>query len=367
MGSGWREAWIRRRNGWLSSPAFQRFAWRFAPFRPIARSRSAALFGLVTGFTFSQLVAAGVFLGLFRRLQASPLTAAEVAAEADLPLDSAHDLLEGLASIGMVEGLPHGRYTLGVHGAAFVADPGLEAMVRHNQLFYADLADPLALLRARGGGKVAAYWPYAENRPDGEVGAYSQLMAASQPAVAETVLEAFDFRDVQSLLDVGGGEGAFLEAVHARHPAIALKLFDLPAVAERAEGRIGSFATVQGGHMGVDPLPTGADCISFVRVLHDHDDDFVEPLLQAAHRALAPGGRILIAEPMCGEGGAGPLGDVYFRLYMRAMGRGRPRSPAELAAMLRQAGFHDVQQHMGRNPWAAQLVSGRCGPTVNPG
>jgi demethylspheroidene O-methyltransferase len=361
MGSGWREAWIRRRNGWLSSPAFQRFAWKFAPFRPIARRRSAALFGLVTGFTFSQLVAAGVFLGLFRRLQESPSTAEEIAAEAGLPIDSARDLLEGLASIGMAECLGHGRYTLGVHGAAFVADPGLEAMVRHNQLFYADLADPLVLLRSRGGGMVAAYWPYAEDRPDGEVGAYSQLMAASQPAVAETVLDTFDFRGVQTLLDVGGGEGAFLEAVHARHPAIALKLFDLPAVAERARGRIGSFATVHAGHMGVDALPSGADCISFVRVLHDHDDDFVEPLLRAAHCALSPGGRVLIAEPMCGEGGAGPLGDVYFRLYMRAMGRGRPRSPGELCSMLRQAGFRDVRQLVGRNPWAAQLVIGQRG------
>lgn len=358
MGSGWREAWIRQRNSWLSSPAFQRFAWAFAPFRPIARSRSATLFGMVTGFTISQLIAAGVFAGLFRKLQHAPLTAEALAEEGGLSRDAARDLLEGLSSVGMAERLTGGRYTLGVHGAAFVADPGLEAMVRHNQLFYADLADPMALLRTRGGGKVAAYWPYAEDRPDGEVAAYSELMAASQPAVAETVLQAFDFSKVHRLLDVGGGEGAFLEAVHARHPALALMLFDLPAVAERARSRIGGFAAVHGGSMGGDALPTGADCISFVRVLHDHDDGFIIPLLHAARSALEPGGRVLIAEPMCGEGGAGPLGDVYFRLYMRAMGRGRPRTPAELMAVLHQTGFVDMRQHVVPNPWAAQVISG---------
>lgn len=357
-GKGWREAWIRRRNSWLSDPAFHRFAWAFPPFRPISRSRADALFGLVTGFTFSQLIAAGVEVGLFRALAEGPLTAADVAQKADLSPQAATDLLEGLSAIGMAERLGGGRYALGVHGAAFVADPGLEAMVRHNQLFYADLADPLALLRQRGGGKVAAYWPYAQDRPEGAVDAYSELMAASQPAVAEAVLGAFDFAHVRTLMDVGGGEGAFLEAVHRAHPSIGLMLFDLPAVAERARRRIGSFAAVHSGTAPLDSLPAGADCISLVRVVHDHDDDLILALFDRIHAALPKGGRILIAEPMAGPDGAGALGDVYFRLYMRAMGRGRPRTPAELMEMLQSRGFVHVQQISTPNPFAAQLVTG---------
>jgi demethylspheroidene O-methyltransferase len=358
-GNSWREAWIRRRNSWLSNPAFHRFAWAFPLFRPISRTRAQALFGLVTGFTFSQLIAAGVEIGLFRKLAEGPLTADEIAGPADLSPQAATDLLEGLASIGMTERLDGGRYALGVHGAAFVADPGLDAMVRHNQLFYADLADPLALLRARGGGKVAAYWPYAQDRPEGSVDAYSELMASSQPAVAEAVLSAFDFSGVGRLMDVGGGEGAFLEAVHRAHPQLSLMLFDLPQVAARARRRIGSYAEVHGGTAPTESLPVGADCISLVRVVHDHDDDMILALFDRIHAALPKGGRILIAEPMAGPDGAGPLGDVYFRLYMRAMGRGRPRSPAELMDMLKARGFGQLQQIRTRNPFAAQLVTGR--------
>jgi len=357
--TSWREAWIRRRNSWLSDPRFHRFAWAFPPFRPISRNRADALFGLVTGFTFSQLIAAGVEVGLFRALAEHPLTAGEVAQKADLSPQAAEDLLEGLSAIGMAERLGHGRYALGVHGAAFVADPGLEAMVRHNQLFYADLADPLALLRTRGGGKVAAYWPYAQDRPEGEADAYSELMAASQPAVAEAVLSAFDFAGVGTLMDVGGGEGAFIEAVHRAHPGLALMLFDLPQVAARARARVGAFAQVHSGIAPTNPLPTGADCISLVRVVHDHDDDMILALFDRIHTALPKGGRILIAEPMAGPAGAGALGDVYFRLYMRAMGRGRPRSPAELMTMLQSRGFGQLQQIPTRNPFAAQLVTGR--------
>jgi demethylspheroidene O-methyltransferase len=55
--------------------------------------------------------------------------------------------------------------------------------------------------------------------------------------------------------------------------------------------------------------------------------------------ALPKGGRVLIAEPMAGTAGAEPMGGAYFGFYLLAMGRGRPRRPDELAAMLAAAGF----------------------------
>jgi demethylspheroidene O-methyltransferase len=94
-------------------------------------------------------------------------------------------------------------------------------------------------------------------------------------------------------------------------------------------------------------------------VVHDHDDEMILALFDRIHAALPKGGRILIAEPMAGPDGAGALGDVYFRLYMRAMGRGRPRSPAELMDMLRARGFGRLQQIPTRNPFAAQIVTGQ--------
>jgi demethylspheroidene O-methyltransferase len=74
-------------------------------------------------------------------------------------------------------------------------------------------------------------------------------------------------------------------------------------------------------------------------VLHDHDDDVVQALLRRVRAALPKGGRVLIAEPMAGTAGAEPMGGAYFGFYLLAMGRGRPRRPDELAAMLTAAGF----------------------------
>ena len=99
-------------------------------------------------------------------------------------------------------------------------------MVAHHRLLYADLADPVALLRrGGGGGALSGLWHYAEAAGTGDaaaVAAYSALMAASQPMVAAQAIDAYPFHRHRRLLDVGGGEGAFLAAVGARVPALEL-------------------------------------------------------------------------------------------------------------------------------------------------
>jgi demethylspheroidene O-methyltransferase len=192
-------------------------------------------------------------------------------------------------------------------------------------------------------------------------------MSASQGLVAEEVLDAHDFSRHRRVLDVGGGDGTFLRAVARRVPEIDLALFDLPGVAAQATARfaeagLSSRATVTAGDFSRDPLPSGADLVTFVRVLHDHDDPRVERLLAAAHEALAPGGTLLIAEPLAGTTGAERMGDAYFGVYLWAMGSGRPRTAQELAGMLQRAGFEAPVERPTRVPLQTRvLVSRRRG------
>ncbi len=81
------------------------------------------------------------------------------------------------------------------------------------------------------------------------------------------------------------------------------------------------FRGVRGSFL-FEPLPHGADVITLVAVVHDHDDAAVRILLKAAREALPPGGRLVLAEPMSGTPGAGPITDAYFGLYLLAMGSG---------------------------------------------
>jgi demethylspheroidene O-methyltransferase len=286
-------------------------------------------------------------------------------------------------------------------GAVVAGNKAISAMVMHHKSVYQDLADPVALLRDPcKTTQLREYWAYTResmgdpnqpnqsnqpstsstsspsspsNQPSApkaagtaltlqQVSDYSELMAASQPLVAEQVLAAYDFSKHRCLLDMGGGQGAFLSAVAKAHPQLRLMLFDLPAVVQKArsgladEGLTGRM-TFHGGSFFSDPVPTGADLISLVRVLYDHSDERVMTILKSARRALsAQGGWLLLAEPMSGTPGAEAMGDAYFGLYLLAMGKGRARTPQELARLLNQAGFTRIEAIPTRLPLQTGLM-----------
>jgi demethylspheroidene O-methyltransferase len=201
--------------------------------------------------------------------------------------------------------------------------------------------------------------PYAA--PHESVAGYSQLMTGSLPMIAEEILDAYPFQNHRSVMDVGGGEGAFVAALARRRPGLQLHLIDLPDVAARAHQRFrGSGLADRIATHGIDfltqPLPSGSDAITLVRIVHDHDDAAVATLLRAVWRALAPGGSLIIAEPMSHTRGAERVADAYFALYLLAMGSGRPRSPNELRELIAAAGFVEVRLVETRLPMLVRLL-----------
>jgi demethylspheroidene O-methyltransferase len=362
------DRWRGMRDTLLSSRRFQRWAAAFPLTRPIARRRAADLFDLCAGFVYSQVLVASVRLRLFQQLQPGPLSAATLAARSSIAPDAMAALLEAAASLRLLERRGGQRYGLGPLGAAMLGNPGISAMVEHHCALYADLADPVALLRGEiAERRLARYWPYAggESRNDlshDAVSPYTALMSASQPMVAEMVLGACSFARYRCLLDVGGGDGSFLIAAGRAAPGLKLQLFDLPEVVAIAKERLaaaGIAATVTGGSFLRDPLPRGADVVSLIRVLHDHDDDAAFTLLAAIRAALPTGGALVIGEPMSEDSGTDAV-SAYFGMYLYAMGSGRPRSFAALQGLLQKSGFAGMSLRRTRIPMIASVIVAHC-------
>ena len=372
---GWLARLAGRLRHWrdqrIADPAFRHWAARFPLTRPIARRRAKALFDLLAGFSYSQVLLACVQLQLFDRLARQPASAEALAAPLGLPLDGCRRLLDAAVALRLLARRQRGSalpiYTLGPLGTPMVENAALAAMVLHHSLLYADLTDPLALLRAPPGqAALARYWAYAGSaQPQAlrntEVADYSVLMAASQPLVADEILDAYPLGRHRCLLDVGGGEGVFISAAARRWPHLRGIVFDLPEVAHRAQGRLAAAGLSQrvstvGGDFRQGSLPRGADIISLVRVVHDHDDAQVMTLLRAARAALPAHGVLLLAEPMAGTAGAEAMGDAYFGMYLWAMGSGRPRRVAELGDMLHAAGFARPRLLRNATPLQTQVL-----------
>jgi demethylspheroidene O-methyltransferase len=365
------DRWYAFRDRTVRNPAFQRWAARFPLTRPIARRRQRELFDLVAGFVYSQVLSACVRLKVLEALADGPRTTQELSSWLGLRSDATQKLLAAAAALRLVSERGPGLYGLGDLGAALLGNPGVAAMVEHHAILYDDLRDPVALLRGEvETPKLSAFWAYASTRaPDAlsndRVDTYSRLMAVSQDFIANEILDAYPLAPHKRLMDVGGGHGAFITAAAARAPHLAFTLVDLPAVAKQAEAtfraaKISDRATAVGADMFRDALPVGADVISLVRVLYDHDRARVLTLLRAARAALSEGGTLLVAEPMAGTPGAEAVGAAYFGFYLMAMKGGDARRPEEIAALIREAGFRDVKQVKTASPLLTGLLVARA-------
>jgi len=363
------DALLRARDRLLASTRFQHWALRFPLTRWVARRRAAELFDLCAGFVYSQVLLACVRLNLFERLRAGPRSLNYLESELCLSREALLTLLYAAEALGLVELRRNDEQCgLGRHGAALLGNPGLLPMIEHHALFYADLQDPVALLRCDGGARnLGSFWSYARsNSPAAasaqQVSDYTALMSRSQSLISAEILEAYDLSLHRSLLDVGGGDGTFCVAAARTAPSLQIQCFDLPAVAEQARIRfaaegISTRARAVGGSFLSDPLPTGCDVISLVRVLHDHDDADASRILHAVRRALPRTGTLVIAEPMAGTPGGSRVAEAYFGFYLLAMGSGKPRTLHDLSELLQEAGFTAPTVHSTHLPMNVRVLT----------
>jgi len=354
----------------IADTRFQNRVAKIPFLKNIAKKRANQLFDVMAGFVYTQILLSCVRLNLFNLLKDGPLSLDEIKRVCALDVTPLKKLLDAAVSIELLEIRSKNRYGLGTLGAPMVGNTALSSMIEHHTVLYDDLRDPLRLLSGDIEiKKMEKFWPYVSpDQQDQEalkdkerVKSYSDLMSASLPLVADQVVDAYDFSQHECLLDVGGGQGTFLKHVFMNAPQLKRKLFDLPGVVNLAKD---SFALtpdhqdieVHGGDFFKDALPQGADLITLVRVIFDHDDERVKILLKSIFDALPAGGKLLVAEPMADTPDHPAMGHAYFGFYLLAMGRGRPRTMQEISHLASYAGFKGVKMLPCSMPINAQVL-----------
>ena len=119
-------------------------------------------------------------------------------------------------------------------------------------------------------------------------------------------MAAFDFRPFTRVIDVGGDHGQLLSLILERHQHLSGVLFDRPSGVDAAKSQSGSASTriefVSGDFFNA--VPSGADVYILKRVIHDWDNEQAIKILTKCREAMAPGGRVLIAENIMRTGDA---------------------------------------------------------------
>ncbi|MFE9423173.1 methyltransferase [Kitasatospora sp. NPDC006697] len=324
--------------------------------------------GAVYGLLATRALELAVRHGVFRELaEHGPSRDGELATALGLDRDTLGRLLTLLRSLEVVTADAEGRYTVPPHSRPYLdgADPRfLGGFLRH---LVESTADQLAhleacLTRGKAAADAALPEPFARIYRDEEsTDRFLDAMWQLSFDVSGELVELAGLDRVHHLVDVGGAGGPFAVAALLRRPVLRATVFDLPQVAGRLRQaglrfRLGARLAFAPGDFHQDELPRG-DCLAFGYILSDWPDEVCLELLRKAHRALAPGGLVLVMERLFDEDGYRPLATAAMNLAMHAETQGRHRTAAEYLGLLRRAGFTDCA--VRRSGREKHLVLGR--------
>ncbi len=169
-------------------------------------------------------------------------------------------------------------------------------------------------------------------------------------ALADVPADVLDWSAHRHVVDVGGALGAVPAALVTRHPQLTGGVFELPAVEPVFDEYIATRGlaervTFTGGDFFTDELPA-ADVLVFGSILHDWGLDRKTALIAAAHRALPPGGHIVVYDAMIDPGRRENAYGLLMSLNMLIeTDTGFDYSTADAAGWLTAAGFSGPTAH----------------------
>ena len=309
----------------------------------------AAIFGLVSGMWAAQAVATAARLGIPDQLAHGPRTAAEIATALGADASAVYRLLRGIASVGVLAVEHDGRFALTPVGECLRS--GVPGSMR--ALIIAEMAPghwlPWANLEhSVRTGKPAApkalgmdVWEYYKRNAD-EGFLFAEAMSGMSAMAMQAVLASYSFAGARKVVDVGGSHGAFVAAVLQREPAARGVLFDRPEVVEGAGATLeAAGVTDRVERVGGDffqSVPAGGDVYLLKHILHDWNDEECVKILGRVREAMAPDGRVVVAEMLISDQGP-PSPAPLLDLNMLVMLSGRERTAEEFGGLFAKAGL----------------------------
>ena len=308
---------------------------------------------LVTAGWAARTVHTAAELGIADHL-GEPRDAASLAAATSSHAPSLARLLRALAAIGVLHESDDRTYTLTPLGATLRRDaPG--SMRAWVLLCFGDEQGRAweALTHAVRTGEHAYrhlfgtdIWTRLAQQPEA-ARLFDEAMQGLTQGANGALIVHYPFERYGWTVDVGGGNGALLMPVLARHPGMRATLFDLPHVAEAARARIaepglsGRYEAI-GGDAFV-AVPAGADAYVLKGVIHDWEDAEALAILRNCRAAMRADSRLLVIERVLPEriDPSDPLtpGRFIHDINMMLNPGGRERTEAEFRDLLARAGL----------------------------
>jgi hypothetical protein len=310
---------------------------------------SQALRRLVNGYQVAQAIHVAAKLHIADLLAGGARTSDALAAETGAHPSTLYRLLRALASVGVLREDESRSFSLTEVGACLRSDApepvSAWAEFIGEPYYWNTWAHLLHSVQtgenAFGHLHGMNVWEFRADKPDLSAG-FDRAMTSLSRQVSAAVLATYDFGRFGSIVDVGGGRGAFLAAILAQHPTLQGVLFDQPHVVSGAEellmaaGVAERCRVVSGSFF--EAVPEGADAYVLKAVVHDWEDNQAIEILATCRRAMSRDATMILVEREVAPPNEGR--DAKFSdLNMLVAPGGTERTQDEFATLFTRAGF----------------------------
>ena len=187
------------------------------------------------------------------------------------------------------------------------------------------------------------------DRGDDSLEAFIGAMHVVGRSLSKEIADSYDISPFKRLLDIGGATGTYIEAFLQKNPKMTAVLFDLPDVIPMAEKRLkgkGLLERVElvSGDFYEEELPKGCDLALLSAIIHQNSPQENLDLYHKIHRALVPGGKVLIRDHVMDPDRTIPPQGTLFAINMLVNTEGGDTYTfAEIKDCLSAAGFGEVK------------------------
>ena len=307
-----------------------------------------SLAAMMTGYWLAQSIYVAAKLGLPDLIHQGAKSAEELATTTDTQPAALYRMLRALASVGIFREQDDHRFAMTPTAESLRGDvPGSQRSlaIMMGEEHFACWGELLYSIRT---GRTAFEKIYGEpvfdflSKHPAQAQIFDEAMVGVHGRETGAMLDAFDFSDIATLADVGGGNGSVLRGVLVKYPKMRGMLCDLPGVVERAKPYIAAagladrLQTVPTNFF--ESVPTGANAYLMRHIIHDWTDEQSLQILRNVRRAIASDGRLLLVESVIPPGND-PSFAKMLDLNMLVIPGGKERTETEYRELYAAAGF----------------------------
>jgi hypothetical protein len=155
-------------------------------------------------------------------------------------------------------------------------------------------------------------------------------------------MNAYDFSTINSICDIGGGQGAFLIPILLKYPDLKGMVAEMPGTVVAAEKSITEAGlTYRCKAIAFDFIkeaPPVCDGYFLVNILHNWDDDLCQQILSNLSKSMRAGSKLWIIEYLLEPGPDFSVAKLL-DIEMLVMSGGRERTIDEYESMIKSTGL----------------------------